>query len=104
MLVPCLTVLASQFQLSETRLSDDIVYDVNADGTYTLDETIQYRVNRDQGAKESSQLPLGYSVSLQRLDVLEAHTQQPRMKGAGRLRRKASGTTESGQRERAHVR
>jgi transglutaminase-like putative cysteine protease len=65
---------AADFQPNITVLSDEIVYDVNADGTFTMDEIARLRINTDQGVKARSQLPLRYSASLQDLDVLEAYT------------------------------
>jgi len=62
------------FQPSLTELSDDIVYDVKADGTYTKDETESIRLNTDQAVKLFSQVPLRYSKSLEEMEVEEAYT------------------------------
>ena len=62
------------FQPILTRLSDDIVYDVKADGTYTKDKTESTRLNTDQAVKLLSQVPLRYSKSLQDEEVEEAYT------------------------------
>ncbi|NYH19413.1 hypothetical protein GGD41_006641 [Paraburkholderia bryophila] len=42
----CGQAQAGAFQSNITVLSDDIVYTVNADGTYTKDETETFRINR----------------------------------------------------------
>ncbi|WP_322011621.1 DUF3857 domain-containing transglutaminase family protein [Paraburkholderia sp. J12] len=55
-------------------LSDDIVYDVNADGTNTKVETETIRLNTDQGVSQLSQIPLHYSKTMQDLVVEEAYT------------------------------
>lgn len=80
-LLPCMAAhgvdafqFQPQFQPNVTILGDDIIYDVKSDGAYTLDETVRLRINTEQGIKERSQLPLGYSASLQKMDVLEAFT------------------------------
>lgn len=65
---------AAELQPNVTVLSDEIVYDVNADGTFSMDEVALFRVNTDQGVKGRSQVPLGYSSSLQDLEVIEAYT------------------------------
>ncbi|CAD6530472.1 DUF3857 domain-containing protein [Paraburkholderia metrosideri] len=62
------------FQPMLTELSNDIVYDVKADGTYTKEETENIRLNTDQAVKLLSQVPVRYSKSLQDAEVLEAYT------------------------------
>lgn len=70
----CGQAQAGAFQSNITVLSDDIVYTVNADGTYTKDETETFRINTDQGVKQSSQIATKYSTSLQDLAIEEAYT------------------------------
>lgn len=65
---------AAEFQPNVTFLKDEIVYDVKADGTFTVDEVVSIRINTDQGVKTRSQYPLRYSASLQDVDVVEAYT------------------------------
>ncbi|PQV47562.1 DUF3857 and transglutaminase domain-containing protein [Paraburkholderia sp. BL21I4N1] len=70
----CSQAQAGAFQPNITVLSDDIAYSVNADGTYTKDETESFRINTDQGVKQSSQIATKYSTSLQELAIVEAYT------------------------------
>jgi transglutaminase-like putative cysteine protease len=65
---------AQAYQPPVTILRDDITYDVEADGTFTNDESESVRINTDQGVKTRSQLPISFSTSLQSLDILEAYT------------------------------
>lgn len=71
---PYISAQAAAFQSNVTVLSDEIVYNVNADGTYTRDESESFHINTDQGVKQFSQIPLYYSTSLQDLSVVEAYT------------------------------
>jgi hypothetical protein len=48
----CRNVEAAEFRSDTTVLSDDIVYDVNADGTSTTDRTESVRIDTDKGVKE----------------------------------------------------
>ncbi|SDG23472.1 DUF3857 domain-containing protein [Paraburkholderia phenazinium] len=66
--------IAGDFRPNTTVLNDDNVYNVKADGTYTLDEVVSYRIETDQGVQQRSQIPLYYSPSLERLDILDAYT------------------------------
>ncbi len=74
MAIACNYVHAAPFQPNTTVLSDDIVYDVNADGTNTKVETETIRLNTDQGVSQLSQIPLHYSKTMQDLVVEEAYT------------------------------
>jgi len=65
---------ADTFTPDVTVTHDDIVYNVNADGTYTKDETETFRINTDQGVKHYGQIALRFSPSLQQLDIPEAYT------------------------------
>src|ERR1035437_4722224 len=56
---------AQPYQPPVTILRDDITYDVEADGTFTNDESESVRINTDQGVKTRSQLPISFSTSLQ---------------------------------------
>ena len=71
-----------------TFLRDEISYDVRADGTYDFEKFESIRLNNDQGVKQSSQVPLRFSASLQDLEVLEAYTlaKDGRRIGEGRWR------------------
>jgi transglutaminase-like putative cysteine protease len=71
---PYISAQAAAFQPNFTVVSDEIVYNVNADGTYTKDESERFRINTDQGVKQAGQIPLYYSTSLQDLSVVEAYT------------------------------
>ena len=73
----CTVTAAADFQPNTTVLRDDSTYNVNADGTFTLDEIVSYRIETDQGVQQRSQLPLHYSTSLESLDVLDAYTTTP---------------------------
>ncbi len=57
-----------------TQLKSDTVYEVHADGTYTVEESGTVRIENAQGVRSAGQLALGYSSSLQKLEVLEAYT------------------------------
>jgi transglutaminase-like putative cysteine protease len=72
--IACNYACAAPFQPGVTVLSDDIVYDVNADGTNTMLETESARLNTDQGVKQFSQIPLRYSKTMQDVVVEEAYT------------------------------
>jgi transglutaminase-like putative cysteine protease len=74
MAVVCTGACAATFQPNITVLSDDIVYDVHADGTFTDVETEVIRLDTEQGVRQSSQIPLRYSKTLQDLTVEEAYT------------------------------
>lgn len=65
---------AATFQANVTILRDDIVYEVQEDGRFVVDEFEVLRINSEQGVKERGQAALGYSASLQELEVLEAYT------------------------------
>ena len=65
----------SSYQAAVTVLKNDVVYTVRADGTHVREETARVRVNSAQAVQSQSQTYLPFSASLQRLDVLEAHTQ-----------------------------
>ncbi|MEQ5843047.1 DUF3857 domain-containing protein [Paraburkholderia acidicola] len=62
------------FQPNTTRLVDDAVYDVNADGTYTVEVIRRVRINTDQGVHQDGQMSLRYSTSLEELNVEQAYT------------------------------
>jgi transglutaminase-like putative cysteine protease len=57
-----------------TVIADDMIYEVRNDATYTLDDTIVIRINDAQGIAQRGQIPIPFSDSLQRIDVLEAYT------------------------------
>lgn len=64
---------AAPYETHDTVLQEDFVYDVNADGTYTLDRFKSMRINNQQGVQASGQVPLSYSTTLEELEVLEAY-------------------------------
>ena len=57
-----------------TWIRDDSVYELHADGSYTLEQSGALRINSPQGVRAAGELPLGYSESMQKLEVLEAYT------------------------------
>src|SRR5262245_14984827 len=57
-----------------TQLKFDTVYEVRADGTYTVEESGTVRIESAQGVRTAGQLALGYSSSMQTLEILEAYT------------------------------
>ena len=65
---------AKPYEAPETVLENDYVYNVLADGTYTLESFKKIRINNQQGVQKSSQVPLQYSTTLEEVDVLEAYT------------------------------
>jgi transglutaminase-like putative cysteine protease len=71
---PCAQLQAAEFQPNFTIISDDITYTVNADATYTKDETETLRLNTEQSVKQGSQISLRYSTSLEDLEVRDAYT------------------------------
>lgn len=73
----CSCARAAPFQSNVTVLSNDIAYDIHADGTFTKQVSETYRINTDQGVKNDSQMALRYSTSLETLDVEEAYTTTP---------------------------
>jgi transglutaminase-like putative cysteine protease len=77
LLIVCGHAHAVAFQPNVTVLSDDIAYDVNADGTFTDVETESIRIDTDQGVKQASQIALRYSKTLQNLTVEDAYTTTP---------------------------
>ncbi|WP_244114360.1 DUF3857 domain-containing protein [Burkholderia gladioli] len=70
----CLAVHAAEYRANSTILSNDIVYDVHADGSYTKDVTELDRIDTEQGVREGGESSLGYSTSLQALEIVEAYT------------------------------
>jgi transglutaminase-like putative cysteine protease len=70
----CGQIQAAEFQSNFTLVSDDITYTVNADGTYTKDETESLRLNTEQSVKQGGQASLRYSTSLEDLEILDAYT------------------------------
>lgn len=60
-----------------TRLQDDIVYTINADGTYTEEETVAVRLNTAISATTRAQTELFYDPTFETMRVVEAYTQTP---------------------------
>ncbi|GAB7533957.1 DUF3857 domain-containing protein [Burkholderia sp. 3C] len=69
-----LTVHAAEYRANSTVLSHDIIYDVHADGSYTKDVIELDRIDTEQGVREGGESSLGYSTSLQALEIVEAYT------------------------------
>ncbi len=57
-----------------TQLKSETTYEVRSDGTYTVEESGTVRVDSAQGVRAAGQMALGYSTSLQKLEILEAYT------------------------------
>jgi Domain of Unknown Function with PDB structure (DUF3857) len=70
----CCNVLAEEFKPDATVLNDDIVLNVNADGSSTTDRTESIRIDTEKGIREQGQIALRYSTLLQDLDVVTAYT------------------------------
>ncbi|RKP51065.1 DUF3857 domain-containing protein [Trinickia fusca] len=71
---PVMGATVKPFGPDATMLSDDIAYDVHADGTHIMEETERVRIDSDRGIKRYAQMSLHCSTSLEALDVLEAYT------------------------------
>ena len=65
---------APPYEARDTVLQEDIVYEVLADGTYTLERFKKIRINNQQGVQTSGQVRLTYSTAMEELEVLEAYT------------------------------
>jgi len=57
-----------------TILHQETVYDLAADGTWTMEASGTRRIDEAQAIGPSGQVPVQYSESLQTLDILEAYT------------------------------
>ncbi len=57
-----------------TVIDNNIVYDVNADGSFVYREDFILRINTQSGVDKISQYPIPFSDSLQELKVIEAYT------------------------------
>ena len=68
----CTTVLA-QATSPITVLNSSTDYVVQADGRYSVEERGALRIETPQGVQMFGQMPISYSSTLQRLDVLEAY-------------------------------
>lgn len=55
----------------------EATYNVNADGTYTMEQISSVRINLDQVVSSAAQSYLQFSDSLQSLEVMEAYTETP---------------------------
>ncbi|NLD39600.1 MAG: DUF3857 domain-containing protein [Desulfatiglans sp.] len=65
---------APEYKSPLTISKMDVTYEVNADGTYTMDIISEIRINIDQAVQSQAQSYLAYSESLQSLEVLDAYT------------------------------
>ncbi|MFM0737187.1 DUF3857 domain-containing protein [Paraburkholderia xenovorans] len=73
----CASAYAADFKPNMTVLGSEVIYDVNADGTFTQEDTVSVRIDTDQGVKALSQMPLTYSPSMQGIEILDAYTTTP---------------------------
>jgi transglutaminase-like putative cysteine protease len=67
--IPAITLGAAT-----TVVSTDVVYELAADGSWTVDRTTVVRINEQAAVQPGSQQSLQYSDSLQTLEVVEAYT------------------------------
>ena len=67
-------ITTSEYQSPITFEQHEVTYKVNADGTYTKDETTRIRINIDQAVQSQAQTYLSFSETLESLEVLEAYT------------------------------
>ncbi len=65
---------APEYKSPVTIEKMDVTYEVNADGTYTMDTVGEVRINIDQAVQSQAQTYLPYSETLQSLEVPEAYT------------------------------
>ncbi|MCR1767323.1 DUF3857 domain-containing protein [Burkholderia glumae] len=70
----CVAAHAAAYQPDITMLTQDIAYDVHADGTYTKDLAESWRIDTEKGVREDGEGRLSYSTALQALEVTEAYT------------------------------
>lgn len=55
----------------------NVAYEVQADGRFTREKKQIIRINTAQGVQRHGQVPLPYSASLQKLDIVEAYVVSP---------------------------
>jgi transglutaminase-like putative cysteine protease len=67
-------IATPEYQSPITLEQQEVTYTVNADGTYTKDETTRIRINVDQAVQSQAQTYLQFSETLESLEVLEAYT------------------------------
>jgi transglutaminase-like putative cysteine protease len=67
-------IATPEYQSPITFEQQEVTYKVNADGTYTRDETTRIRINIDQAVQSQAQTYLQFSEALESLEVLEAYT------------------------------
>ena len=60
-----------------TVLSEDEVFDVNADATYVVDTQTSRRIDEQQAVAQAGQVAIPFSESMQKLEVIEAYTTTP---------------------------
>lgn len=73
LLIIASTMACAQAIPDATIINSTTHYDVQADGRYTVEERSSLRIDTSQAVKRFGQLPLPYSSTLQKLDVLEAY-------------------------------
>jgi len=72
MAMPAARATAAESPIVQKLLTRD--YDVQADGRYTLTIHSELRASNNSAAADIGQIPLGYSDSMQDLEILEAYT------------------------------
>jgi transglutaminase-like putative cysteine protease len=65
---------APEYKSPVTIKKIDVTYEVNADGTYTMDSTGEIRINIDQAVQSQAQSYFAYSETLESLKVIDAYT------------------------------
>jgi transglutaminase-like putative cysteine protease len=70
----CLLTITAAHAAPVTVLRDDMTYDVNADSTYVLNAETSLRIDEQQAIAQRGQMPIEYSASQQKLEILEAYT------------------------------
>lgn len=71
-------LVSAAFAMSDTVVEKhDKTFELKSDGTYSQENEVLIRLISERGAKNSGQVPLSYSESLQSLEVLEAYTVRP---------------------------
>ena len=73
LLITASTLVFAQATPDATIINNTMQYDVQTDGRYTVEERLAFRIDTPQGVQKYGQIPLTYSSTLQKLDVLEAY-------------------------------
>ncbi len=74
--LPAAAQVAEKEYISPLTIENmEATFNVNADGTYTMEENSRVRINLQQMVSSAAQSYLQFSASLQTLEVLEAYTE-----------------------------